>query len=152
MQMCTFTGGLEMQLLINWKAEPKMTHRHDRPYSEQRAIFRKIFADAGYPNIEMMVLEWNIGPNGTGNLPPTEAEAALMVAEEFTQFIQSGLYMSCFWPISTPTKVDWANRALMNSQNNHDPNKVYDMFTLYTDVLGEQQVNASVSADRLIKP
>ncbi len=134
----------------NWKAEPKMTHRRERPYSEQRAIFRKIFAEAGFPDIEMMVLEWNIGPNGTGNLPPTEAEAALMVAEEFTQFIQSGLFMSCFWPISTPTKVDWANRALMNSQNNHDPNKVYDMFTLYTDVLGQQQVKTSVSADRLI--
>ncbi len=134
----------------NWKAEPKMTHRGELPYSEQRSIFKKIFAEAGHPNIDLMVLEWNIGPNGTGNPAPTEAEAALMVAEQFTQFIQSGLYMSCFWPISTPHKSDWSNRTLLDAQDNYKPNKVYDMFKLYADVLGKEQIKTTVSADRLI--
>lgn len=134
----------------NWKKEAKMTHRGERPYSEQRGIFRKIFADAGYPNIELMILEWNIGPNGTGNLAPTEAEAALMVSEQFSQYIQSGLYMSCFWPITTPTRSEWSNRTLLNGQENHRPRKMYDMFTLFADIFGNQQVKTNVSVDRLI--
>jgi alpha-L-arabinofuranosidase len=134
----------------NWKKEAKMTHRGERPYSEQRSIFKKLFAEAGYLNIELMILEWNIGPNGPGNAPPTEAEAALMVAEQFTQFIQSGLYMSCFWPISTPSKTDWSNRTLLNAQQQHKPRKMYDMFTLFTDVLGNGKVKTTSTEERLI--
>ncbi len=98
----------------------------------------------------MVALEWNIGPSGEGNLPPTEAEAALMVAEQFSQFIQSGLYMCCFWPISTPKKTEWNSRTLLDAQENDRPHKVYDMFNLYADAMGKQQIRTSVSADRLI--
>ncbi len=134
----------------NWKAQPKMTQAQKAPYSEQRNIYKKMFAESGFPDIELVALEWNIGPSGEGNLPPTEAQAALMVAEQFSQFIQSGLYMSCFWPISTPKKAEWNSRTLLDAQENDRPHKVYDMFNLYADAMGKQQVKTAVSADRLI--
>ncbi|MES2276729.1 MAG: hypothetical protein V4592_11955 [Bacteroidota bacterium] len=134
----------------NWEKEGLMKHRGIATYSQQRGIFEKIFADAGYPNIKMVVLEWNIGPPGDGHTPPTEEQAALMVSEQFTQYIQSGLFMSCFWPLSWPQKADWSSRALMKQKEDYKPNKMYDMFTQYTNVLGQQKVSSSGTMQNVI--
>lgn len=134
----------------NWKKDALMAHRGLKGYNEQRQLFKKIFSDAGYPDIELVILEWNIGPPGEGNIPPTEAQAALMVSEQFAQFVQSGLVMACFWPISWPGKTDWTSRALLKSREGYKPNKMYDMFAQYTDILGQQKVASSASAGRLI--
>ena len=135
----------------SWKAEPKMTQQGRFPYSEQRGHFKKIFQELGYPDVELVILEWNIGPNvAANNVFPTPAEAALMVSEQFTQYIQEGLHMACFWPLSWPEKPRWASRVLLNAQDGYKPNKVYDMFALYTDVMGQQKIKSAASADRLI--
>ncbi len=134
----------------NWKKDALMAHRGINGYNEQRQLFKKVFTDAGYPDIELVILEWNIGPPGDGNTPPTEAQAALMVSEQFAQFVQSGLVMACFWPISWPGTTDWTSRALLKSRDGYKPNKMYDMFAQYTDILGQQKVASSASAGRLI--
>lgn len=134
----------------NWEKEGLMKHRGISPYNEQRAIFEKIFADAGFPNIKLVILEWNIGPPGEGHTPPTETQAALMVSEQFTQYIQSGLFMSCFWPLSWPSKTDWTSRALLKAKDDYQPNKMYDMFTLYKDVLGQQKVSSTGTEKNLV--
>lgn len=134
----------------NWEKEGLMKHRGISPYNEQNAIFGKIFADAGFPNIRMVVLEWNIGPPGDGNLLPTETQAALMASEQFTQYIQSGLFMSCFWPLSWPTGNDWTKSSLMNGEDNHRPNKMYDMFAMYTDILSQQKVSSTGTVQNVI--
>jgi hypothetical protein len=131
----------------NWKKEGLMKHRGIRPYNEQREIFEKLFAEAGYPNIKLVILEWNIGPAGDGDLPPTEAQAALMASEQFTQYIQSGLFMATFWPLSWPSP---AMRALLNAKEAYRPNKMYDMFALFKDVLGQQKVQSSSPDEKLI--
>lgn len=134
----------------NWKKDALMTHRGLKGYNEQRQLFKKIFSDAGYPDMELVILEWNIGPPGNGNIAPTEAQAALMVSEQFAQFVQSGLYMACFWPISWPSKTEWISRSLLKSRDGYKPNKMYDMFAQYTDILGQQKVLSYASAARLI--
>lgn len=131
----------------NWKKEGLMKHRGVRPYREQREIFEKMFKESGYPNIKLVILEWNIGPSGDGNLPPTESEAALMVSEQFTQYIQSGIFMATFWPLSWPSS---AMRALLNAKEAYRPNKMYDMFALFKDVLGQQKVLCSSEEEGLI--
>jgi len=95
-------------------------------------------------------LEWNVGPPGEGHTPPTQAQAALMVSEQFTQYIQSGLYMSCFWPLSWPSKTDWTSRALLNAPAQYQPNKMYNMFSLYTDVLGQQKISSTGTEKNLV--
>ncbi|MEJ7779757.1 MAG: hypothetical protein WKF68_09205 [Daejeonella sp.] len=131
----------------NWKKEGLMKHRGIKPYNEQKSIFEQIFADAGFPNIKLVILEWNIGPAGDGNIAPDEAQSALMVSEQFTQYIQSGLFMSTFWPLSWPSP---AFRALLNAKEEYRPNKMYEMFALYKDVLGQQKVNSTGTVKNLV--
>ena len=131
----------------NWKKEGLMKHRGIRPYNEQRQIFEKVFNEAGFPNIKLVILEWNIGPAGDGNVAPTQGESALMVSEQFTQFIQGDLFMSTFWPLSWPSN---AFRALLNQQEQYRPNKTYDMFALYKDILGQQKVSSVGTIKNLI--
>jgi len=134
----------------NWIKEPMMTHHENGTYAEQRKIWEDIFAGAGYPNIKLVVLEWNIGPTNN-TTPPTTAQAALMAAEQFTQYIQSGLVMACFWPVSLPGNKGKNPRPIFHSENgNYVPNKSYEMFALYKDVLGQQQVASQPDNKRLI--
>jgi hypothetical protein len=133
----------------NWIAEPLMTHQGKGTYAQQKQIWEKLFADEGYPNIKLVVLEWNIGPPGQ-NAPPTETQAALMIGEQFTQYIKSGLFMSCFWPLSLPANDGKNTRPLFRSQGGYQPNKAYFMFAMYTDILGQKQVSNEVSGTRLI--
>jgi alpha-N-arabinofuranosidase len=133
----------------NWIAEPMMTHQGKGTYAQQKQIWEKLFADAGYPDIKLVVLEWNIGPWGQ-NTPPTETQAALMISEQFTQYIQSGLFMSCFWPLSLPGKDAKNWRPLFHTEGGYKPNKAYSMFAMYTNVLGQKLVSNKVSGERLI--
>jgi alpha-N-arabinofuranosidase len=135
----------------NWIAEPMMTHQGKGTYAQQRQIWEKTFADAGYPNIKLVVLEWNIGPPGPAqNIPPTETQAALMISEQFMQYVKSGLFMSCFWPLTLPGNDGKNTRPLFRSKGEYKANKAYDMFAMYTDVLGQQQVANTVTGQRLI--
>jgi alpha-N-arabinofuranosidase len=127
----------------NWIAEPHMTNQQTQPYSQQRAIYKQMFATAGFPNIELAVLEWNVGPYGTGNPEPSEAETALMAGEELIQLIQSGVQLACFWPLHWESG-DW-HRALLSSAQSYTPNKVYDMFQQFATVPWRMQVSATLS-------
>src|SRR3546814_829186 len=135
----------------NWQAEPVM-HQGGRniTYREQRAFYRKLAASLGYPGIDLVSLEWNIGVTGKGNRQPTGAQAALMVGEQFIQFIQSGMPMATFWTTTWPKKSDWDNRLLLDAFNENAPNKVYDMFALFRDVLGQEMVNSRSSREGLV--
>ncbi len=130
----------------NWMAEPRMTHQQTRPYAEQRAFYRKLFADAGHPHIELAVLEWNIGPVRQGT-PPTQAEAALMVGEQFLQLVQSGMKLAAFWPLHWE-RAEWS-RALLSSDSAapFQPNKVHGMFRLVADLPGRAQLRVGVTGN-----
>lgn len=109
-------------------------------YRDQRSFYKKLAASLGYPEIDMITLEWNIGQPGKNNIAPTQAEAALMLGEQFMQLIQSGMKMAALWPVSWPKPSNWSSRALLNAQENYDPQKVYDLFTLYKNIMGHKKV------------
>ncbi|MXV13781.1 hypothetical protein [Hufsiella ginkgonis] len=131
----------------NWTSEPAMTHQGKGSYEQQRGIWEKVFAEEGFSNIRLVVLEWNIGPSPV-DAAPTHAEAALMVSEQFTQYIRSGLFMSCFWPLSWP-QSDWTARGLYPSQKTYEPLEMYRMFSSFSSVLGQSQVADSHTGTRL---
>src|SRR5690606_38636133 len=106
----------------------RMTHQNMGAYKDQPKIWEDIFEKAGFPDMKLVVLEWNVGPHGDGNSEPGEAEAALMVAEQFTQFIQGKLFMSTFWPLSRGSET---SRAVMEGKEDYRLNKIYNMFALY---------------------
>jgi alpha-L-arabinofuranosidase len=125
----------------DWIAEPQMLHQHKWSYADQRSVYRKIFAEEGYPKIELAVLEWNIGPSGP-NPVPTQAEAALMAAEQFMQFVQSGLKLSCLWPLHMENGD--SSRAIISSARGYVPNKMYGMLRQFTGIGGQMQVENTV--------
>ena len=115
------------------------------PYKEQRSFYRKIADSLGQPNIDLISLEWNVGRLGKNNLQPTQAQEAIMAAEEFTQFIQSGMPISTFWPMSWPKRGEASGRALLDAQHDYNPNKVFDMFKLYKNILGQKMIESESS-------
>ncbi|MBP8255834.1 MAG: hypothetical protein KAX37_00825 [Opitutaceae bacterium] len=119
-----------------WTMEPHMTHQRGRPYREQRAFYRDMFAREGFPDIDVVSLEWNISASGK-NPQPTQSEAALMVSEQFIQFIQSGMKLACYWPLSMPGSYKWQYRCLLNSGRGYSPNKVFGMFRQFADIGGQ---------------
>lgn len=134
-----------------WKSQPQMMQAGRGNMTQRRKNLKAMCDSLGYPDIDLISLEWNIGPLKNGVQPnPKAAEAALMVSEQFADFINSGMPMACFWPVSWPASVDWTKRALLDSQRDYEPNKVYYMFDLYKPVMGQQRLKSSVSAERLI--
>src|SRR5699024_736407 len=113
----------------------------DMTYKDQYQYFKQVTSDLGHPDIEMISLEWNIGSADNSNAP-TEAQAALMVSEQFMQFIQAGMYMATFWPIEWPSRSFPIYRPLLNSQNNYDVTKKHGMFNLFKSILGNEKVQS----------
>ncbi|WP_256009251.1 hypothetical protein [Desertivirga xinjiangensis] len=133
----------------NWKDEPLMLHQDKRSYEQQRKLWEGVFAEEGFPSVRLVVLEWNIGPSA-GQAIPKEAEAALMASEQFIQYIRSGLYMSCFWPLSWPRDPAETTRALFPERQEYNPGRMYKMFSEFSEIPGNQQVMCTINRDRLI--
>ena len=135
----------------NWINQPHMLHQQTRPFTEVRAFYRNMAATAGFPNIEFAALEWNVGPYGTGNPEPTEAQDALMTCEQFMQFVQSGVKFLTCWPLHWESG-DW-HRAVISSAQSYTPNKKYDMFQQFATLAWRMQVSntlgGSAAQDRL---
>jgi hypothetical protein len=134
----------------NWKSETVMRQGRGLPYKAQRPFYRKLADSLGYPRIDLVSLEWNLGRIGKGNPAPSQAQVALMAAEEFTQFIQSGMRIATFWPVSWPKPSRFDNRILLDAQQGYRPNKVYDMFKLFKNTLSQNKVK-SESSDQAIQ-
>lgn len=129
----------------NWINEPRMMHQQTTAFSDIRTFYRNLFAEEGFPNIELCALEWNIGPHGSG-AEPTEAEAALMVGEQFMSYIQAGMKLATHWPLHWQSG-DW-HRALISSAQSYTPNKVYDMFAQFANIGWRQQVSNTLTGSQ----
>ncbi len=132
----------------NWTSQPRMLHYWTRPYEDCRAFYRQMFAEEGFPNLDLIALEWNIGAPGSGNPEPTEAQTALMVGEQFMAWIKSGIKMAAFWPLHWESG-DW-HRQIISSAQSYTPNKVYDMFAQFATIPWRQQVSGTLSGSQAL--
>ncbi len=130
---------------LAWTQDAHMTHQRGGSYREQRVYYREMFAREGFPDIDVVSLEWNISASGK-NPQPTQSEAALMVSEQFIQFIQSGMRIACFWPLSMPGNYKWQYRCVFNSGREYAPNKVFGMFRLFAEIGGQIPMASRVVA------
>jgi hypothetical protein len=133
----------------NWTSEAQMMHQQTRPFSELRSFYRGMAATAGFPNIEFCALEWNVGPYGSGNPEPTEAEDALMSCEQFMQFVQSGVKLLTCWPLHWESG-DW-HRAVISSAQSYTPNKKYDMFAQFATLAWRMQVSNTLTGTQTLE-
>ena len=134
----------------NWISQPVMKRPPVGVLSEQRAKIKEMGKKYGRNDIDMVLLEWNVGPEGDKDSKPvykrTKSQIALMVSEMFGDVLRSGMPMACFWPVSWPTNMD---RALLASERNYEPNKVYEVFDMYKVALGQNLLPSTVSGQRL---
>lgn len=143
----------------NWKAQTNMQRPGGGTLADQRNRFKEIGKKYGRPDLDLVVLEWNVGPeqrakaqaNGQvgqskqsgSSKPRTKSEIGLMIAEQFADVLSSGMPMACFWPVSWPSDMD---RALLNSKDGYNANYAYYIFDQYKQVLGQNLLASKVSS------
>lgn len=125
----------------NWTKQERMIRPSVGSLREQRLQIKELGKKYGRPDVEMVALEWNIGPVDSKEAKRTNAQIALMVSEQYMDVLSSGMPFACFWPVSWPKPMD---RALLDAQNGYKPNAVYYMFDMFKDVLGEQVITAGL--------
>lgn len=135
----------------NWTSQAAMLNQGAITYKAQIAKFKTKYPST---SIGIVVLEWNIGPNvTTPGTYPTQAQAALMVAEQFMQLIQAGSPMTCLWPTNWGGNPTWNNRTLLDESSSFATTKMYDMFkTFYTVLAFRMKVSSTVSAISGVDP
>ncbi|MBC2594968.1 hypothetical protein H5P28_11940 [Ruficoccus amylovorans] len=144
----TWEMWISQQPMLNssqWRA-PKQT----KTFSEDLDALRKLIHDYGYPQIDLAVLEWNIAPAKSGEVPPTPRQTALMQSEMLMQFLDSGVLMTAIWPtfwqVTPPegdanpqaTVSDVSFRSIFEARPPYATTPVYDMFCLFAGVPGSR--------------
>ena len=122
----------------NWTAEIPMTtnsefYRTGTSFSKEISRFADTMAAYGYPEIKLCALEWNIGPAEEGR-GPDEFQAGLMQAEMLMQFIDGGLEMATFWPLSWPNSKD--SRYMLDSYDDYRERNTVRIFELLSGLAG----------------
>ncbi len=113
---------------------------------------KSIFSKAGYPDMQLAALEWNISPPVDES---SKGQIALMQAEMFMQFIEGDLDMACVWPmfwqVNPPdginknigkTSGNGDKRSIFNHVAPYDLNPSYHMFQLFADLKSAQFIEA----------
>ncbi|OPZ22874.1 MAG: Intracellular exo-alpha-(1-_5)-L-arabinofuranosidase [candidate division BRC1 bacterium ADurb.BinA364] len=119
-------------------------------FVEEIAKFREEMKKLGRSDIELAALEWNVGP--TEFEPLSAFQCMLIQAEHLQQFIEGGLDMACFWPMSfDPARAaetnDFHAREFIyrDEQGRYQPRPALEAFRLYAPALGTRFVAAKSS-------
>lgn len=96
----------------HWQEETPLTTddkwrnpRSHRTYGEDIALIRQACAEAGHPDIGVMVLEWNIAPSRESEIF-SQSLIAVIQAELLMEFAANGVEMTGLWPLLWQTSRD----------------------------------------------
>ena len=129
----------------NWLSSYPMntTSQYYNGFSYVREIeeFRSLVSSLGYDHIKLASNEWNVGPVDNQAEIPTKFESALMVSEQFSQFIDANLFMACFWGLHWPNgEGSEVNRYVLDPTNDYKENAMATVFDLFVNAMGGTQV------------
>jgi alpha-L-arabinofuranosidase len=79
--------------------------RTNRTYAEDIALIREACTEAGYPDIGVMALEWNIAPSIESSTF-SQALIAVIQAELLIGFADNEVELTCLWPLLWQTSRD----------------------------------------------
>lgn len=122
-------------------------------YISEITKFRKMIKELGY-DLDLAVLEWNVGPTVSGGGEIPEYQCAMIQSEQLGQYIAGGLDMATFWPMFTPHpkptgKVGrYATRDYLD-KNDCSPRTVHEAFKLWSHALGGRLVECATSEVRV---
>tara|TARA_R110002050_G_scaffold138576_4_gene262411 strand:- start:116 stop:772 length:657 start_codon:yes stop_codon:yes gene_type:complete len=113
-------------------------------YVREIMAFKPLVNSLGHGHIKLASNEWNLGPSPSEEETPSKFESALMISEQFSQFIDGGLFMASFWGVQWPHSTGAAvNRYLVDPTNNYSPNPLVSVFEMFGDAMGGMQVKCS---------
>jgi alpha-N-arabinofuranosidase len=99
----------------------------------------------GY-DIKLAALEWNIAPVKDGRF--STFQHALMQSEMLMQFIEGGLYMACIWPLTWGGDL-YGDFTTVLDQKKHEPTPTFEVFKLFSNVLGQHLVTTSTDLPQI---
>lgn len=124
-----------------WTERPLM-RAVNLTYEDTIRLFKSAIGQRGL-DIKLSFLEWNVGPPASPGLI-SPYQAGLMNAETFMQFVRGGLDAAAFWPVHFDG--DWHTRSMISrselSNGRLKPMPVYDVFSLYASVLGDNLIHS----------
>ena len=111
-------------------------------FKEEIEAFQPLMNSLGHGHIKLASNEWNIAPGPDEARTPSKFETALMISEQFSQYIDGGLFMACFcgvhWPHAEGNSV---NRLILDPSKNYDENAAATIFELFADAMGGTKVS-----------
>lgn len=125
----------------------------DRPYAQDVGMIRKLCEDAGYPDIGVMALEWNVGPSEqTRDLPDTDY--ALIQSEMLMEFLDADVKMTCLWTLLWQSRRDvWSVQdrfqSIVTHEPPHKPTATLEAMRMFSSLLGSDQVAVDSTSDDL---
>ncbi len=118
-------------------------------YVSEMEAFKTLVNSLQHSHIKLASNEWNIGPSPTDEETPSKFESALMISEQFTQFIDGGMFMACFWGMHWPqdAPIPAVNRYLLDPTDNFSLNPLASVFEMFSDAMGGNQVECISQID-----
>jgi hypothetical protein len=104
-------------------------------YPWEAEQFREKTKELGL-DIELAMLEWNVGPNDARTHSPFQQ--ALMQAEMLAQIVEGRYAMACMWPLIW--HVEEGRFQSLVDRKSLEPTPTYQLLKLFGNVLGQQLV------------
>ncbi|MEM1185346.1 MAG: GDSL-type esterase/lipase family protein [Planctomycetota bacterium] len=144
-----WAGTSRMNTGTRWK--PVQDHRG---FLEDFELLWDIFTEAGRPDLGLMALEWNIGPNES-MFGLSSTAFALMHAEILMTFVEGGLGAASLWTNLWRSRREvWAEQDLFPTLHDQQPpfapTRTHDVFRMMSGSAGGTVVRSQSNADDLI--
>lgn len=142
----------------HWQEETPLTTddkwrqpRSHRTYGEDIELIREACAEAGHPDMGVMVLEWNIAPSRESEIF-SQALIAVIQAELLMEFAASGVELTCLWPLLWQTSRDvWPEQdnfpSIVTAAPPFAPTLSSEMFRLFSTAQGKTVLNSDSSEE-----
>lgn len=126
----------------------------DQPPSYGEAIngIRNACRDSGYPNIGVVVLEYNVAPSDS-NVSFSPALFAAIQGNLLLEFLNNGVELTCLWPLLWRTSREaWPEQdlfqSIVSSQPPYERTLSAEMFRMFSALRGRNLVACESSVSK----
>lgn len=125
-----------------------------RPYGDDVRKIKELCVKCGAPNMGVTVLEWNIAPSKWSQTFSPELQA-IVQAELLMEFMNSGVEMTCLWPLLWQSSRDaWPEQdyfsSIITQEPPFSPTLTLDAFRMFAPMQGSELVKADASLKEIV--
>ncbi len=147
--------------LEHWLAHTPLTNEDKwknpseiRTYAEDIALIREASAKAGFPDIGITALEWNIAPSDWSQTF-NQSFIAVIQAELLMEFAANNVEITCLWPLIWQTSREvWSEQDVFPSIVTSDPpfNETISLhlFHMLSGIAGNRLVKSEANKDDVV--